>query len=54
VVIGGVFSSLVLTLLLVPIAYIWLAPEHVISNTTPPANGKRPSQASRPREAAPA
>jgi HAE1 family hydrophobic/amphiphilic exporter-1 len=36
VVIGGVFSSLVLTLLLVPIIYLWLAPEHATSNAAPP------------------
>jgi len=48
VIIGGVFSSLVLTLLLVPIAYIWLAPEHAVSNAAPPSNGKRPSPATLP------
>jgi len=29
VIIGGVFSSLVLTLVLVPVVYMWLAPAHV-------------------------
>ena len=28
VVIGGIISSLLLTLVLVPIMYMWLAPEH--------------------------
>ncbi len=51
VIIGGVFSSLVLTLLLVPVVYMWLAPAQATSNTTPPpsarpetppANGTRP------------
>ncbi len=39
VIIGGVLSSLVLTLLLVPIVYLWLAPEHVRRNATG-TNGK--------------
>jgi HAE1 family hydrophobic/amphiphilic exporter-1 len=38
VIIGGVLSSLVLTLLLVPIVYLWLAPEHVAVR---PASGGR-------------
>jgi HAE1 family hydrophobic/amphiphilic exporter-1 len=29
VVIGGLLSSLVLTLVLIPVLYIWLAPKHV-------------------------
>ena len=40
VIIGGVLSSLVLTLLLVPIVYIWLAPEHVHANAPRGGNGK--------------
>jgi HAE1 family hydrophobic/amphiphilic exporter-1 len=40
VVIGGVLSSLVLTLLLVPIIYIWLAPEHVSLPSPPGTNAK--------------
>jgi len=38
VVIGGVFSSLVLTLMLVPVVYLWLAPEHATSNAGPPVD----------------
>ena len=34
VIIGGVFSSLVLTLMLVPIVYLWLAPDRVVANTS--------------------
>jgi hypothetical protein len=30
VVIGGITSSLILTLVLVPIMYMWLAPEHFV------------------------
>jgi HAE1 family hydrophobic/amphiphilic exporter-1 len=40
VVIGGISSSLVLTLVLVPIMYLWLAPEHFQrSHAAPPADG---------------
>jgi HAE1 family hydrophobic/amphiphilic exporter-1 len=39
VVIGGVLSSLVLTLLLVPNAYIWLAPKKMPEETTEPPHG---------------
>jgi Cu/Ag efflux pump CusA len=54
VIIGGVFSSLVLTLLLVPVVYVWLAPDHVVSNAAPPsANGKHPDPA-KPAQRAPA
>jgi len=50
VIIGGVFSSLVLTLLLVPIAYLWIAPKHVAAKTkergkdraAPPKDGEIP------------
>jgi HAE1 family hydrophobic/amphiphilic exporter-1 len=31
VVIGGVTSSLILTLLLVPVVYMWLAPKHIVA-----------------------
>ena len=54
VIIGGVFSSLVLTLLLVPIAYVWLAPREVTSNAAPSPNGTRRDGTAPPREAAPA
>jgi len=46
VVIGGISSSLILTLVLVPIMYLWLAPEHfhashggaaIAEDATPPA-----------------
>jgi multidrug efflux pump len=58
VIIGGVFSSLVLTLLLVPIAYLWIAPKHVAADTNvrgqeraaPPSDGE--VTGSRPREPA--
>jgi HAE1 family hydrophobic/amphiphilic exporter-1 len=40
VVIGGITSSLILTLVLVPIMYVWLAPDHVVPShgdgVTPP------------------
>jgi multidrug efflux pump len=50
VIIGGVFSSLVLTLLLVPIVYLWLSPEKVLvessedrpSGTPPGSTGEAP------------
>jgi hypothetical protein len=44
VIIGGVFSSLVLTLLLVPNVYVWLAPgdKRFREHTPPPPEGKRP------------
>jgi HAE1 family hydrophobic/amphiphilic exporter-1 len=35
VVIGGITSSLILTLILVPIMYMWLAPEHYVSADGP-------------------
>jgi multidrug efflux pump subunit AcrB len=40
VVIGGVVSSLVLTLLLIPVMYLWLAPK---KTGTPPAKDPSPS-----------
>lgn len=39
VIIGGVFSSLVLTLMLVPIVYLWLAPDHVAQTKAKPRSG---------------
>ena len=39
VIIGGVFSSLVLTLMLVPIVYLWLAPKHVAVSARKPHDG---------------
>ena len=39
VIIGGVFSSLVLTLMLVPIVYLWLAPKHVAATSTKRRDG---------------
>jgi len=52
VIIGGVFSSLVLTLLLVPIIYVWLAPNDVLSNVRPSGPGREGSTngAGAPRE----
>jgi HAE1 family hydrophobic/amphiphilic exporter-1 len=38
VIIGGVFSSLVLTLVLVPVVYMWLAPGHVTANEDGPGD----------------
>ena len=54
VVIGGVFSSLVLTLVLVPVVYLWLAPEHATSNAAgnPEAAAPRPSRNGGAREPA--
>lgn len=39
VIIGGVFSSLILTLMLVPIVYLWLAPDHVAQTKAKPRSG---------------
>lgn len=39
VIIGGVFSSLVLTLVLVPVAYLWFAPNIPPEVTAPAPNG---------------
>jgi multidrug efflux pump subunit AcrB len=54
VVIGGILSSLVLTLVLVPVMYLWLAPEHWHAAhklepdeeelQPPSANGARPAE----------
>jgi hypothetical protein len=44
VVIGGITSSLILTLVLVPIMYMWLAPEHYVN-----ADGEPPSKTPQPR-----
>jgi HAE1 family hydrophobic/amphiphilic exporter-1 len=42
VVIGGIISSLLLTLVLVPIMYMWLAPEHLAANVrTAPSSPSR-------------
>ncbi len=35
VVIGGVFSSLVLTLVLIPVVYMWFAPEKIVTANAP-------------------
>ncbi len=44
VVIGGITSSLILTLVLVPIMYMWLAPEHVaFTHDTPPEAPPKPA-----------
>jgi HAE1 family hydrophobic/amphiphilic exporter-1 len=43
VVIGGITSSLILTLVLVPIMYMWLAPEHVV-----PSHGAPPNEPPKP------
>ncbi|HLI97972.1 MAG TPA: efflux RND transporter permease subunit [Candidatus Baltobacteraceae bacterium] len=43
VVIGGVASSLVLTLLLIPIVYLWFAPDKVTVSNAPPESAE-PSQ----------
>ena len=42
VVIGGVLSSLVLTLLLVPNAYLWLAPKNVVKKSDEPESAPPP------------
>jgi HAE1 family hydrophobic/amphiphilic exporter-1 len=47
VVIGGILSSLFLTLVLVPVMYVWLAPGEL----TAPAPAKRPALAPRPQRA---
>lgn len=56
VIIGGVLRSLVLTLMLVPTAYLWLAPERAPGKTPRPTNGRAagstPEDVARP-EAAP-
>jgi multidrug efflux pump subunit AcrB len=46
VVIGGVFSSLVLTMLLVPNAYLWLAPKNVAEDkaSEPPPEPSFPAE----------
>jgi HAE1 family hydrophobic/amphiphilic exporter-1 len=42
VVIGGIISSLLLTLVLVPIMYMWLAPEHfTVTEKTAPSSPSR-------------
>jgi hypothetical protein len=44
VVIGGITSSLILTLVLVPIMYMWLAPEHYVNaDGAPPSEPVEPS-----------
>ena len=43
VVIGGLTSSLVLTLLIVPVMYLWLAPDE-LPEPTPIGGGKQPQQ----------
>jgi HAE1 family hydrophobic/amphiphilic exporter-1 len=43
VVIGGITSSLILTLVLVPIMYMWLAPEHLVT-----LHGIAPSEPPKP------
>jgi HAE1 family hydrophobic/amphiphilic exporter-1 len=53
VIIGGVFSSLVLTLLLVPVVYMWLAPEHVQTDVdSEPKANPAPQASGVPREPA--
>jgi HAE1 family hydrophobic/amphiphilic exporter-1 len=55
VVIGGITSSLILTLVLVPIMYMWLAPEHFVgAHGIPPSETPAPSPDGvlRPAEAA--
>jgi hypothetical protein len=49
VIIGGVFSSLVLTLLLVPNVYAWLAPgdESFRKHAPPPPESERPKPTTR-------
>jgi HAE1 family hydrophobic/amphiphilic exporter-1 len=47
VVIGGILSSLFLTLVLVPVMYVWLAPAEMRA----PAPAKRPALAPRPQRA---
>jgi Cu/Ag efflux pump CusA len=42
VVIGGLMSSLVLTLVLIPVLYLWLAPKHV-RNSAPATPTPTPS-----------
>ncbi|MBD5654051.1 MAG: efflux RND transporter permease subunit, partial [Candidatus Eremiobacteraeota bacterium] len=42
VIIGGVFSSLVLTLVLVPVIYMWLAPEHAAGHGAPEQGQREP------------
>jgi HAE1 family hydrophobic/amphiphilic exporter-1 len=46
VVIGGLMSSLVLTLVLIPVLYIWLAPKHV-RQPAPATPNPSPSRAER-------
>ncbi|MBD5635218.1 MAG: efflux RND transporter permease subunit, partial [Candidatus Eremiobacteraeota bacterium] len=50
VIIGGAFSSLVLTLLLVPNIYLWIAPgdESFRKHAPPPPEDERPAPAERP------
>ena len=47
VVIGGVISSLVLTLLLVPVMYVWLAPRDKATAKAPVLNGHVPAAPNR-------
>ena len=44
VVIGGVVSSLVLTLLLIPIVYVWFAPEKITVSNAPIESAEPSSQ----------
>jgi multidrug efflux pump subunit AcrB len=53
VVIGGLLSSLVLTLVLIPVLYLWLAPKHMhqaqsAKPAAPSANGARNGHTSLP------
>lgn len=50
VVMGGVTSSLVLTLLLIPIVYMWFAPEKITASNAPPESGA-PSERPQPAPA---
>ncbi|MGH7736662.1 MAG: efflux RND transporter permease subunit [Candidatus Tyrphobacter sp.] len=50
VVIGGVLSSLVLTLLLIPVIYMWVAPEKITAANAPPESGA-PSERPHPAPA---
>jgi HAE1 family hydrophobic/amphiphilic exporter-1 len=55
VIIGGVLSSLILTLLLIPNMYMWLAPAELPkSHLKPRSNGKHPAHAELPEEPVPA
>jgi HAE1 family hydrophobic/amphiphilic exporter-1 len=54
VIIGGVLSSLILTLLLIPNMYMWLAPAELPkSHLKPRPNGKHPAHAELPEEPVP-